>query len=52
MSDTNKTPQAPPPPPRPPAPKAQASTPRPSMRSDEKLIGRSIIGSGAPNKRR
>lgn len=33
------------------AAKAETSRPRPAMRSDERLIGRSIIGSGTPTKR-
>jgi hypothetical protein len=34
-----------------PAAKTEKPRPRPAMRSDERLIGRSIIGSGAPHKR-
>jgi hypothetical protein len=33
-----------------PAAKTDKAKPRPAMRSDERLIGRSIIGSGSPHK--
>ncbi len=52
MTDTNPKGKTPPPPPRPPAPpKAQHAKPQPRMQPNDKLIGRSIIGSGAPRKR-
>ena len=34
-----------------PAAKTDKPSPRPAMRSDDRLIGRSIIGSGSPHKR-
>ena len=50
MTDSrSQIPKAPPPPPEPPEPKDAEA--RPAMRADERLIGRSIIGSGAPPKR-
>lgn len=33
------------------SPASEKPRPKPAMRSDERLIGRSIIGSGAPHKR-
>jgi hypothetical protein len=41
--------QAPPPPPEP--PKAKDAKPRPAMRANERLIGRSILRSGGGPKR-
>ena len=50
MTDSSsETPKDPPAPPTP--PKAEDPELRPAMRSDERIIGRSIIGSGAPPKR-
>jgi len=52
MTDTDPKGKTPPPPPRPPAPpKAQHTKARPRMQANGRLIGRSIIGSGAPRKR-
>ncbi len=46
---TDGTSKGPPPPPERPEP--EDADQRPAMRADERLIGRSIIGSGAPRKR-
>lgn len=48
MSDANsKTPR----PPKPPPPStAQTAAPRPAMKVNERLIGRAVIGGGAPKR--
>jgi len=47
MTDRSKNHDHPPPPPDPPSPEAERPAPRSLMRADERLIGSSIVMSGA-----